>query len=404
MPGEDLTKMVTDATKAVGDVVSKVDGLATSLETLKTEQTTLKDGLKTQSDLIKSIKTSTDKPKSIKEQVKSQIASDDFKTAIKNRKDFEFVLKDNGGTPPVDPADVGMFLANYANAPHMLSQMVMPGYGATHIPAYQLIAALSKGTTSARTIYYIDEVAYDWTDTTRDVIPERGAKPPVKTEFEEHSVTLIKFANSTRVSSEALWDADYITSTINNILLRDLMRQIEWSFILGSGNTNFQGLTGHAASYTATDLDGTLKNPGTPQAILATALWMQLRGFDPSLVVMSPEMYMQMQLLQDDNGNLIGQQALALLSRFQIIQSTRFSKETADAVNKGDFFVVDPSRYNAFSDGAITIRAGFNADDFATNQQTFVAEQRWLDFMYKRDEGAIVKGNVDTMASQLVIV
>lgn len=395
---DEMKGLLDGVSTAVKTASTKVDGIKTELEgSVKTlsddveaKHAEITAALAAQSQAIKDIKVVSRETDTTLDTVMKHISSEDFKTAIKNKKDFEF--------------DVKFTLSQFS--PHLLSQQVMPGIGATAIPEYLLTQMLPKGTISSRTLYYIDEVAYDWADPTVNIIGEGQAKPGVTTSFEEKSVSLIKFANSARVSSEVLWDASYVSSIINNTLLRDLSRQIEYSFIAGSGNNNFKGLGGYAVQYGGTDLDGTVASPGMAEALLAVALEMRLKGFNPDLIVLSPESYTQLQIIRDLNGNYIGQQVAAMLSQFTIVPTTRFSSSSAKAglVPAGVFYMLDSTRYFAYNDGSITIRAGYNADDFITNRQSFVAEQRWLDFQYQRDAGSVVMGIFDDIIGQLTLI
>lgn len=395
-----LTDSVKTATANVKNVVDKVDGFEKSLtgvtdelKELKSENSTkLKEfetALTEQSDAIKALRVIHEDEEPLVEAIKRNLASEDFKTARANQKDFEFKVK--------------LLLPHYDGLPRsMTSHQVLPTIGQSHVPEYNLTALLTKGTLTSRTLYYIDEAEYDWTNTDRAVIDEAEAKPGVvPPTYEEHSVSLIKIADSMRVSSEVLWDIPFITSAINNTLLRDLQRQVEWSFIMGSGNANFKGLGAYAKAYTGTDLDGTVAKPTVIDAIIAMALQIELKGFVPDTVIMSPEMYTSITLMKDLHGNYIGNTLLGMLSRFNIVTSVRFSNKLAGVMDKGYVYVLDSSRYYAYNDGNITIRAGYNADDWITNQQTFVAEQRWLDMMYKRDEGSVLGGPAEDIITAL---
>ena len=388
---EGVNTAVKAASTKVADAVKELEAIKADGAGLVSRQDELEKALKAQSDLVKSLKVTQAPNTGPQEEVMKALMSEDFKTALKNKKDFEFNLK--------------FTLGNFS--PNLISQQVLPGIGATAIPEYALTALLSKGSISARTLYYIDEVAYDWTDKTINVIPEGGLKPGVTTSFEEKNVSLIKFANSARVSYEALADVQYVSSVINNTLLRDLQRQVEASFIIGSGNVNFKGLSGFAEAYDETDLDGTIIIPSTIdgmlESILAVVLQMRLWGFNPDTVIVSPEVHTRLQIARDTNGNFIGQQTLAMLSGLNLVTTPRFSHSTADMVAADVFYVLDSQRNNAYNDGNIVVRAGYNADDFLTNRQSFVAEQRWLDFMYSRDKGAVVKETFTNMVGILKV-
>ena len=400
---QNVVTAVETVTTAVKSVTQKVDGFDTAIKGVSEELSTVKaetgsqlkditEALKAQSDAIKSIRAVHENSESMYEVIKKQLASEDFKSARANQKDFEFKVK--------------LLVPDFDPLPRSLSShVVAPGIGQSMVPEYSLTALLTKGTLAARTLYYIDEASYDWTDPTRGVVTEAQSKPGVTPgKFEEHSVSLIKYANSMRVSSEVLWDLDFVTSMINNTLLRDLQRQVEWSFVLGSGNANFKGLTGYKVAYTGTDLNGSIVNPTIIDAILAMALELTLKGFNPDTIVMSPEMYTGITLMKDVNGNYIGQQLMAMLSRFNIVTTVRFSNTVGgNNVAKGWIYMLDSARYNAYNDGSVVIRAGYNADDWITNQQTFVAEQRWLDFMYTRDAGAVMGTLVEDVITALTL-
>lgn len=379
---EKTKELDTQVQKAVGDV----EELKAVAKTVKEVQDLVKEqdtALKTQSDLIKGLKVVQETEDPVTEVIMKHVSSEDFKTAISNKKTFEFPVK--------------FVTGNFAS--RQFTEALMPQIGASWVPEYSLTNLLSKGTTSAKTIYLIDEAAYDAFDPASAVVAEQGIKPKVSTSFTEKSVTLIKHANAARVSYEALTDAAYVTSVINNTLMRDLQRKIEMSFIYGltPTNPNFKGLLEVKTAYTGTELDGTITNATDIEAILAAALQLELQGFNPDTLILSNEQYTKFLLLKDVNGNFIGQQSMAMLSRFNIVVTPRVSETLMPSkIAAPQFILMDSSRFYAYNDGSTVIRAGYNEDDFITNQQTFVAEQRWLNFMYTRDAGSVLS---DTFAN-----
>jgi len=187
----------------------------------------------------------------------------------------------------------------------------MSGIG--HIPRrsgglHLLFNQASVAPSSNGIIRYWQEAAQ--TDNSATVA-ESAAIPESAITWEEKLVPVQKIGDSIPVTREALEDVDFISSEINNFLLKNVDLQLDNQAILGNGTApNFAGVDSVAPNWAGGAFTGLYGTAASIYDVLSTGL-VQIANagennlFVPNVILMNPTDAELMRATKDSDGNYV---------------------------------------------------------------------------------------------------
>jgi HK97 family phage major capsid protein len=329
----------------------------------------LEDSIKEQGIAIKAIQengTKSDR-KTFDKKLKDLLSSDDFKTSMKAGRVQAIETK----------AATVITTTNAANAPHALSYEVVSGIQESPQEENVIFPTLLKGSTSSRTIIWVNRVDGDGGAA---FIAEGILKPLKDWSFKEESSTAKKIAVSTKVSMEMLNDFEYMRSEIGILLRRDLFKVLDEKLLGGAGGNEPTGITTVSGGYVGTTLDGTIIIPNNADAIRASMLQMRLLNYKPNVVFMNPSDTAALDLVKTSDGHYIKVETNAIMQRIRVIETTEVAAD--------HFLLMDTAKWIVRVLEDLRLEFGWENDDFRKNLVTIIAEMRLHSYQNSIDAGA----------------
>jgi HK97 family phage major capsid protein len=331
----------------------------------------IEDALKEQGLEIKALKEAPGGVKPLREQLKGLLSKENIDE-----------IRKAGGSRMVGielKAAATMTTGNAASAPHGLSFEVLPGVqeSAREVPV--VLSALSKGTTSSRTIIWINRVNEDGGAA---FIAEGALKPLKDWDYAEENSVAKKVAVSAKVSAEMLHDFDYMEGEIRMLLTRDLYQVIDEKLLNGSAATDPAGIIPGAGGYIGTGLDGLVERPNNADAIRAAMLQMRLLSYRPDVVFLNPTDSAVMDLTKSSTGNYIKIELEGILRSLRVIETTEIAA--------GDFLLMDTAKWVVKILEGLRLEFGWENDDFRKNLITIIAELRLHSYQNSIDAGSVI--------------
>uniref|UniRef100_UPI004056C62C phage major capsid protein n=1 Tax=Alistipes sp. TaxID=1872444 RepID=UPI004056C62C len=254
-----------------------------------------------------------------------------------------------------------------------------------------VFARVSKGATSSPNIAWVNRVNGEGGAA---FIAEGTLKPLKEWSYEGELSTAKKAAVSTKVSTEMLSDAPFMRSEIDRLLREDLMQEVNAKILTGNGEgVEPKGITSGAAGYAVTALNGAVERPNYGDAIRAAILQIRQLNFKPNTLFINPADKALIDLTKDNTGHYISAEIQALFSGVVIVETTN--------VDAGKFLLMDSSRWHVRPYENLTIRYGFEDDDFRKNLVTVIAEMRLHSYQSSVDAGSIVYDSFATVMAAI---
>jgi HK97 family phage major capsid protein len=351
----------------------------------KSKFKTMEEALKAQGLELKALKENRGSAgkDTFEKQLKDFLSSDKFKERISSGQNIDMEIK----------APAVMTTANAANAPHALSYEVLPGIQESPYESPTVFPSLLKGTTSSRTIIWINRVNKEGGAA---FIAEGVLKPLMDWEYTEENSTARKIAVRSKSSTEMLRDFEYMRSEINLMLNRDLMDKTEEQILTGNGiGANPKGIITAASAYVGTGLDETIHSPTTVDALRAAMLQMRLLKYRPNVVWLNPTETAGMDLIKSDDGHYIKIETDGILRTLKVEESLN--------IPVGYFLMMDTSKWNIRVYEAFRLEFGWENDDFSKNQVTIIAEMRLHSYQNSIDQGSVLYDSIATIKEALAI-
>ncbi len=311
----------------------------------------LKDAAEAQGLAMKAFEAKTATPETLEDKlmaVKEELANAGSKTVTIKTDVTRASITDN--TISMRLGDVGQ-LATQANllAPLFAQASISAGMGGV--------------------VRYIDQLAVT---NNAAAVAEAGVKPESAMTWVEKTMALQKVAHNIPVTMEALQDIPFMTSEINNMLLKYLDIKVDNYLWSGTGSApQIQGIYVAADEYTAA-ASGITDASIYDLIVKMVESVMSGTGYVPNYAIMNIVDVNKMKLKKDANNNYVlppfVSQDGTQVSGVKIITS---NSVTADTMLVGDF-----SYATLYKLGGVTLKVGMIDKQFVENMVTVQAEQR----------------------------
>jgi len=309
------------------------------------------------------------KGESISDQVLKHLQSEDFKTKMKTPAgvrngalDFEVKVAN------IDTADINS---------GTIEAQVEPGVSAAPWRNTPIWDRVNKGIIGQGR----DAISW-WEETTRTdsaVMVAEEAAPATgsaKT-WTKQSMNIMRMADFTKVSREALEDFEYINSEIQDLISNGIPRKRETELLSGVGTTTYlKGITQYAKAFALPANFDKVPNANDGDVLAAALLQVMngytsdtnKKGFLPNTIMLNPGSAVNMRLLKNANYSYVHHPLLApdgrSLNGVQIIENLDMTA--------GTFLVGDFSRAKAYVKRNMSIGFHYENEDDVLNDLVLV--------------------------------
>lgn len=227
------------------------------------------------------------------------------------------------------------------------------------------------GANSNGILRYVDQTANtrnaDWT-------AEGLQKPESAITWQEYTLPIEKIADTIPVSMESLEDVDFVSSEINNLLLRNLAIKIDGDLYSGTGVSPII-----FGAYTRADTYSPVASGITDANVYDLIVKVQeaitaATQYNPNYAVMNHALYNQMVLKKDGENNYVRPPFVNSADFIQVVNGIAIivtASATTNTMLVGDFDFA--TLYNI---GGIRVDMGFIDKQFVENTITLRAEER----------------------------
>ena len=381
----DQFEMLAEGIKSEEEIVESVKSSLGKLGVSAEKIAEIEKALKEQgSEIRRSMSGSAGKGRTIREQIKAFLSSDEAKRAFAEKRNTALELEIKAAATTITVA------ANTAAVAALNTEVDRTIHYAPSEDT-RVVERLFKGLDQLAQYHMGGSQARQ----RRSCIHRRGAlKPVMDWSYVPETSTAKKVAVSAKISYEMRDDFDYMQSEIDNMLRTSLVQERTKQLLTGDGTgVNLKGIFTAAATYTATALDGTVEMANKADAIRAAILQMRNLNFYPDVVMLNPSDRASIDLTKDSTGHYISDELFRLIRGVEIVESTY--------VKAGDFLVADTSKWNVRPYKGIRVEFGWVDDDFQKNLFTVICEERLHSYFASVDQGAFVKGAFATIIAAL---
>lgn len=204
------------------------------------------------------------------------------------------------------------------------------------------------------------------------IIAEGATKPQVQPAFKRVTITPATVAGWTSISNQALSDSTALYNAVEIVLRRSVNIVLDQYVMNGCklAGYEWEGLVALAKAETS-------KYASLVDAVSESASNLQVDGFQPTAVIVSPADYLSMIVAQDKQGRYLGGEYLDLpdtLSRPNVRGLPVFQSPSCPA---GKAMVFDGNALELNEVDTMSVMVGNINDDLIRNLSTIRGEGRW---------------------------
>ena len=310
----DQLEMLAEGIKSEEEIVESVKSSLGKLGVSAEKIEEIEKALKEQgSEIRRSMSGSAGKGRTIREQIKAFLSSDEAKRAFAEKRNTALELEIKAAATTITVA------ANTAAVAALNTEVDRTIHYAPSEDT-RVVERLFKGSTNSPNITWVDRKPGNGAPA---FIAEGALKPAMDWSYVPETSTAKKVAVSAKISYEMRDDFDYMQSEIDNMLRTSLVQERTKQLLTGDGTgVNLKGIFTAAATYTATALDGTVEMANKADAIRAAILQMRNLNFYPDVVMLNPSDRASIDLTKDSTGHYISDELFRLIRGGEIVEST----------------------------------------------------------------------------------
>ena len=317
-------------------------------------------------------------------------------------------LKNSGGMVTLDTKAAGAMMVGSSNTAGTQSVVngegwlntVDPVWGTpTHRNPYlrNLVTTL---TSDSHYIKYVDMTLKEGAPAN---IAEGVAKPKVDYLLTVNTQEMKKIAAHTRVSEEMLADVPFMESHIRNELTESINEVLEDQLLDGAGTTIYlRGILKWATAFSVTSsvnplFFNTIENANRMDVLRTAIAIIQTANFNPTAIILNPADSALIDMNKLNTGAYELPAYLGIngvsVKGVQVIENA--------GVTAGTFLVGDFKKSNLVVREDMSIRVGYDGNDFSMNLVSIIAELRAAHYIKTSHAGAFVKGTFSTAVTMI---
>lgn len=228
-------------------------------------------------------------------------------------------------------------------------------------------------------------------------VGEGKKKPLANRLFEEKNAKVKKIAVASKLTTELLEDLPQLVSAIVDVFRQDFDIEVEDQMFNGLGTgVNPQGAFGLATAFTGGSNAGQISDPNELDVLESLALQVKEAEGQPEAVFIHPSTMSKIKLIKDQVGRPVWKDYVTIKEGTERFVISGLVVEETTAVSAGDFIGGQTSFLKVRFRTGVRIRFGETEDDMLTNKETFVIEQRLVQYASANHTPAIIKGDFAT--------
>lgn len=322
----------------------------------------LQNALKTQGEVLAGMreKGNPGAPKTIASILKEKEA--ELKSVKEGRSSMSFEIEAKEASTIMTTTHIDPQPNHYLPTP-----TVLPGIVRMVEPSQVIANYVSTGTISTPRIVWVNEKNGEGD---AEFIPEGALKPLADLRVETEDENAKKVAVASKVSEEMLDDIPWMETEIRRLLTDKVLKKINKEIMTGDGaGANLNGILNRVGGYVQTCLNGTVKEPGLAEVLLAAATQIRNLGFDGRLIAfVNPCDWAASRMRKDGDGNIVDLRGV--LDNITVVETSE--------IELGSFLIGDMSLFILEIYKALRVEVGWENDDFRRNLRTILAEARVL--------------------------
>ena len=215
------------------------------------------------------------------------------------------------------------------------------------------------------------------------------------------SETVKKRTAFIKISEEMLGDISFMESEINNVLMRELLKDVESQVYEGDGTgTNLNGIKTVASAFAAGTFAGGVDNANAADVLTVAANQIKIGDFvAPNFILMHPSDVTNLKLIKTSSTDRRYVDRLAMIAGQMSLDGMPIIESTL--VTQDEYLIGNFDLATVYDKGSIRIEVGRDSDDFTKNMVTVLAEWRGLNLVKNNDRGAFVTGTFSVDAAAL---
>lgn len=286
-----------------------------------------------------------------------------------------------------------MFTSNFGSLQYLLNVEVEPGFQRAPRIAPSILPYVTKGTTNATTIAWVNMKDKDGGAA---FIAEGELKPLIDWTFDEEISKAKKVAVRSTQSKEFIQDINGIRQEIVRLMREELVDKIEEKLLSGNPEENSSeplGILTGASTYVSTALEGKVTDPTMADAIRAAMLQASILGYRPDVVFLNPGDAALLDLYKSKDGHYARIEIEGVLRSITIRESI--------AIPAGKFLLLDTRKWFVRFLEGITVDFGYSTGDWERNLMSIIVEARLHSYWHSIDIGAFVYGDFAAIQASL---
>lgn len=313
--------------------------------------------------------------------------------ALSSQKDGLTSVKEGSNQKVIVKAAGDMLISTNVSGGNVPVEQRLAGMNPIASRMVRLLDIVSRGTAESNVISWVYQANKDGA---AGGTAEGALKNQIDFDLVVASESVKKRTAYIKVSDEMVDDISFMTSEINNELLRELLKDVESQVYAGDGlGNNLNGIRTVATAFAAGSFALSVDNANIVD-VLRIAM-NQVKIADqvmPNYILMNPSDVTALKLIKVgstddryiDQLQMVG--STLMLDGVSIIESTLVAQD--------DYLVGAFDLATVYDKGSISIEVGLDSDDFTKNLRTVRAEWRGLVIVKNNDRTAFVAGDFTT--------
>jgi HK97 family phage major capsid protein len=313
--------------------------------------------------------------------------------ALSSQKEGLSAVKEGSNQKVVVKAAGDMLISTNVSGGNVPVEQRLAGLNPIASRVVRLLDVVSRGTAESNVISWVYQANKDGA---AGGTAEGAIKNQIDFDLVVASESVKKRTAYIKVSDEMVDDISFMTSEINNELLRELLKDVESQVYEGDGTgNNLNGIRTVATAFAAGSFAGAVDNANIVD-VLRVAM-NQIKISDqvmPNYIMMNPSDVTALKLVK------VGSTDDRYIDQLQMVGSTLMldgvSIVETTLVAQDDYLVGAFDLATVYDKGSISIEVGLDSDDFTKNLRTVRAEWRGLVIVKNNDRTAFVAGDFTT--------
>lgn len=317
---------------------------------------------------------------------------------LKKHKEALLKIKEGSKDPIKVKVAATMLSSTNISGGNVPVEQRLPGLDVIATRRIRLMDLVARGVASSNLISWVSQAAKDGA---AGGTTEGALKNKIDFDLVVDTEALKQRTAFVKVSNQMVDDIDFLSSEINNELMRELMLDIENQVYQGddTGN-NLNGIRTVASAFAAGTFANTVDNANFVDVLRVAMDQIDVANQEPATAILAhPSDVTTLLLIKTSTTDRRYIDALQVVAGQLLLDGVPIVKTTL--VTKGEYLVGNFPSATVWDRGEINIEVGLDGDDFTKNLRTIRGEWRGLVIVKTNKRSAFVSGVIATDAAAL---